>query len=75
MPTHWKRASDNELRAHLQEAIAERLAADVEEDWSYSGYELAAIREELRTRRSLRAACRSGAEHAIARLGTFRVAV
>ena len=47
MPTDWKRADDSELRAHLAAAIAERDEGD-DAEGSYSGYELAAIREELR---------------------------
>jgi hypothetical protein len=56
MPTNWKRADDNELREHLQAAIAERETRDFAEKWSYSGCELAAILEELRHRRIFRAA-------------------
>src|SRR5471032_1256888 len=50
MPTSWKRADDNALRAHLQEALAERMARGHAGDWSYSDYEVAAIQEELRER-------------------------
>jgi hypothetical protein len=50
MPTSWKRADDNALRAHLQEALAERMTRGRAEDWSYSDYEVAAIQEELRER-------------------------
>lgn len=47
MPTSWKRADDNALRAHLQEALAQRAATADAADWSYSDYEIAAIRAEL----------------------------
>ncbi len=50
MPTSWKRADDNALRAHLQEALAERMARGHAGDWSYSDYEVEAIQEELRER-------------------------
>lgn len=51
MPTSWKRADDNVLRAHLQEALGERAATADPADWSYSEYELAAILAELDARR------------------------
>jgi len=73
MPTHWKRVNDNELRAHLQEALAERRASRVVEDWSYSGYDLSALREELRERQAARAAAQAAAERAAARPNTFRL--
>jgi len=61
MPTSWKRADVNALRAHLQEALAERAATAVASDWSYSDYEVAAIRAELAERQIARAALRNGA--------------
>jgi hypothetical protein len=74
MPTDWKRADDDELRAHLQAAIAERGVRDAAEDWRYSGYELAAIREELRHRRVARAAGAGVAERTDARGSKHRLA-
>jgi hypothetical protein len=71
MPTSWKRADDNALRAHLQEAVAERLQRGNAEDWSYSDYEIAAIREELHERQLVHAASRCGAERPALRPGTF----
>ena len=62
MPTSWKRADDNVLRAHLQEALAQRAASSVAADWSYSDYELAAIRAELNERQLARIAQRIGVE-------------
>ena len=47
MPTSWKRADDNALRAHLQEALSQRAATTDAGDWSYSDYDVAAIRAEL----------------------------
>lgn len=47
MPTSWKRADDNALRAHLQEALSQRSATTDAGDWSYSDYDVAAIRAEL----------------------------
>lgn len=55
MPTSWQRADDNVLRAHLQEALSERAATADPSDWSYSEYEVAAIRAELDARRTSRA--------------------
>jgi hypothetical protein len=43
----WKRADDNALRAHLQEALSQRSATTDAGDWSYSDYDVAAIRAEL----------------------------
>ena len=54
MPTSWKRADDSVLRAHLQEALGERDASREPADWSYSDYEVAAIRAELAERRDAR---------------------
>lgn len=56
MPTSWKRADDSALRAHLQEAIAQRIATDNASDWSYSDYDVAAIRAELNDRQVASAA-------------------
>ncbi len=53
MPTSWKRADDNALRAHLQEALAERVLAADAQEWSYSDYDIAAIRQELNARQVL----------------------
>jgi hypothetical protein len=50
MPTSWKRADVNALHAHLQEALAEREASTGSGDWSYSDYEVEAIRAELHER-------------------------
>lgn len=61
MPTSWKRADVNALRAHLQEALAERAATAIASDWSYSDYEVAAIRAELAERQIARAALRDAA--------------
>ena len=61
MPTSWKRADVNALRAHLQEALAERAATAIASDWSYSDYEVAAIRAELVERQIARAALRNAA--------------
>ena len=47
MPTSWKRADDNALRAHLQEALSQRAATADAGDWSYSDYDVEAIRAEL----------------------------
>ena len=58
MPTSWKRADVNALRAHLQEALAERAASAIASDWSYSDYEVAAIRAELAERQIARVALR-----------------
>ena len=56
MPTSWKRADDNALRAYLQEALAQRADTMDPRDWSYSDYEVAAIRAELNERQAARAA-------------------
>jgi hypothetical protein len=61
MPTSWKRADANALRAHLQEALAERAATAIASDWSYSDYEVAAIRAELAERQIARVALRDAA--------------
>jgi len=58
MPTSWKRADDNALRAHLQEALAQRAATSDAGEWSYSDYEVAAIRAELNERQVAHAALR-----------------
>lgn len=50
MPTSWKRADVNVLRAHLQEALAERAASADAADWGYSDYEVEALRAELNER-------------------------
>jgi hypothetical protein len=73
MATNWNRLDDNALRAHLQEALAERRADSLAEDYSYSGYDLAAIREELRDRQLVRVASRHGAERSTGRPATFRL--
>ncbi len=65
MPTSWKRADDNALRAHLQEALAQRAATSDVNDWSYSDYELAAMRAELNERQLARAALRIDAETSV----------
>ena len=64
MPTSWKRADDNALRAHLQEALAQRAATPDAADWSYSDYEIAAIRAELDERRLAQDTLRDDAESA-----------
>ena len=56
MPTSWKRADGNALRAYLQEALAQRAETMDPRDWSYSDYEVAAIRAELNERQIARAA-------------------
>jgi hypothetical protein len=66
MPTSWKRADDNALRAHLQEALAERLATADAADWSYSDYEVEALRAELDERQVLHDAARRDDEPAAA---------
>jgi hypothetical protein len=66
MPTSWKRADDNALRAHLQEALAERLATADAADWSYSDDEVEALRAELDERQVLHAAARREDEPAAA---------
>ncbi len=50
MPTSWNRADVNVLRAHLQEALAERAASADAADWGYSDYEVEALRAELNER-------------------------
>ncbi len=72
MPTHWKRADDNELREHLQAAIAERETRDVVEKCSYSGHDLAAILEEVRNRRMLRPASQDAVRRADGRAAARR---
>jgi hypothetical protein len=62
MATSWKRANENALRAHLQEALAQRAATADARDWSYSDYDIAAIRSELNERQVAHAALRDGAE-------------
>ena len=59
MPTSWKRADTNVLRAHLQEALAEREDGANAGECSYSDYEVEAIRAELDEREAARAARRS----------------
>ena len=58
MPTSWKRADDNALRAHLQEALSQRAATADAGDWSYSDYDVAAIRTELDERQQAHDALR-----------------
>lgn len=62
MPTSWKRADDNALRAHLQEALSQRSATTDAGDWSYSDYDVAAIRAELDERQRAHDALRDRAE-------------
>ena len=64
MPTSWKRADDNALRAHLQEALAQRAATADAADWSYSDYEIAAIRAELDERQLAQDTRRDNADSA-----------
>ena len=64
MPMSWKRADDNALRAHLQEALAQRAATADAADWSYSDYEIAAIRAELDERQLAQDTLRDNAESA-----------
>jgi hypothetical protein len=64
MPTSWKRADDNALRAHLQEALAQRAATADAGDWSYSDYEIAAIRAELDERQLAQDTLRDHADSA-----------
>ncbi len=74
MPTSWKRVDEDGLRAHLDEAIAERLANGSAEQWIYSDYEVAAIQEELYERRQVRSVGRHGAERPILRARTYALA-
>ena len=58
---------------HRHTHKTERQGKNVAEDWSCTGYELAAIREELRERQLVRAASHAGAERPGVRLGVFRL--
>jgi len=50
MPTSWKRTDTPALRVHLQRAIDERASTANFGDWTYSDYEVEAIRAELEKR-------------------------